>query len=108
LLRLPGTSSFIDVILLTNSQQLAHTMGQGDESIIYSTMGSKWDIEKFTRSNDSELWKVKMREVLIQNKCVEALKGEAQMLAHLTRANKSDMNDKAMSAIILFRQDILC
>jgi hypothetical protein len=38
-----------------------------------SIMGSKWDIEKFTGSNDYELWKVKMRAVLIQNKCGEAL-----------------------------------
>jgi hypothetical protein len=30
-------------------------------------MGSKFDIEKFTGSNDYGLWKVKMRAVLIQN-----------------------------------------
>jgi hypothetical protein len=34
-------------------------------------MGSKWDIEKFTKSNDFGLWKVKMRVILIQKKCVE-------------------------------------
>jgi hypothetical protein len=32
-------------------------------------MGLKRDIEKFTESNDYGLWKVKMRAVLIQNKC---------------------------------------
>jgi len=64
-------------------------------------MGSKWDIEKFTGSNDFGLWKVNMREILIQQKCVEALKGEAQMSAHLTLAEKTEMNDKAVSAIIL-------
>ena len=64
-------------------------------------MGSKWDIEKFTGSNDYGLWKVKMRAILIQQKCVEALKGEAQMPAHLTPAEKTEMNDKAVSAIIL-------
>ncbi|WJX37973.1 E3 ubiquitin-protein ligase upl4 [Trifolium repens] len=42
-------------------------------------MGSKFDIEKFTSSNDFGLWKVKMRAVLVQNKCVEALKGETQV-----------------------------
>jgi len=36
-------------------------------------MGSKWDIEKFTGSNDFGLWKVKMRAILIQQKCVEEL-----------------------------------
>jgi hypothetical protein len=30
-------------------------------------MGSKFDIERFTGSNDYGLWKVKMRAVLIQN-----------------------------------------
>jgi len=40
-------------------------------------MGSKWDIEKFTGSNNFGLWKVNMRAILIQQKCVEALKGEA-------------------------------
>ncbi|MCI63878.1 cytochrome P450, partial [Trifolium medium] len=42
-----------------------------------------------------------MRGVLIQNKCVEALKGEAQKPASLFAAEKSEMNDKALSAIIL-------
>lgn len=64
-------------------------------------MGSKWDIEKFTGSNDFGLWKVKMRAILIQQKCVEALKGEAQMPTHLTPVEKAEMNDKAVSAIIL-------
>jgi len=64
-------------------------------------MGSKWDIENFTGSNVFGLWKVKMRAILIQQKCVEALKGEAQLPAHLTPAEKTEMNDKAVSAIIL-------
>ena len=62
-------------------------------------MGSKWDIENFTGSNDFGLWKVKMRAILIQQKCVEALKGEAQMPAHLIPTEKTEMNDKAVSAI---------
>ena len=39
-------------------------------------MGPKWDIEKFTGDNDFGLWKVKMKVVLIQQKCEKALKGE--------------------------------
>ncbi|MCI69775.1 CC-NBS-LRR resistance protein, partial [Trifolium medium] len=62
--------------------------------------GSKWDIEKFTGSNDFGLWKV-MKAVLIKNKCVEELKGEAQMPASLSAVEKSEMNDKAVGAIIL-------
>jgi hypothetical protein len=47
-------------------------------------MGSKWDIEKFTGSNDFGLWKVKMQAVLTQQKCTEILKGQAAMSANLT------------------------
>jgi len=68
-------------------------------------MSSKWDIEKFTGSNDFGLWKVKMQAVLTQQKCVEALKGEAAMLAHLTQAEKREMIDKAKSAIVLCLRD---
>jgi len=64
-------------------------------------MGSKWDIEKFTGSNDFGLWKVKMQTVLTQQKCVEALKGEAAMPTSLTQAEKREMIDKAKSAIVL-------
>jgi len=68
-------------------------------------MGSKWDIKKFTGSNDFGLWKVKMRVILIQQNFVEALKGEAQMPAHLTPAEKTEMNDKMVGAIILCLAD---
>ncbi|KAK2414224.1 cysteine-rich RECEPTOR kinase [Trifolium repens] len=64
-------------------------------------MGSKWDIEKFTGSNDFGLWKVKMKALLIHHKCVEALKGIAQMPATLSDQEKKDMDEKALSSIIL-------
>ncbi|MCI64385.1 glutamate receptor 3.6, partial [Trifolium medium] len=58
-------------------------------------MGSKWEIEKFTRSNDFGLWKVKMKAILVQQKCNEVLKGLSQMPAHLSADEKTEMNDKA-------------
>ncbi|MCI92356.1 hypothetical protein A2U01_0113652, partial [Trifolium medium] len=36
-----------------------------------------------------------MRAVLVQNKCVEALKGEARMPANLSAEDKTELNDKA-------------
>ncbi|MCI04342.1 cytochrome P450 [Trifolium medium] len=42
-----------------------------------------------------------MRAILIKQKCVEALKGEAHMPATLSAAEKTKMNDKALSALIL-------
>ncbi|WJX32957.1 hypothetical protein P8452_21220 [Trifolium repens] len=64
-------------------------------------MGSKWKIEKFTGSNDFGLWKVKMRALLTHNKCVEALKGVTQISATLSNAEKTEMDEKALSSIIL-------
>ncbi|KAK2458378.1 alpha carbonic anhydrase [Trifolium repens] len=64
-------------------------------------MGSKWEIEKFTDDNDFGLWKVKMRALLTHNKCVEALKGVTQMSATLSDAEKTEMDEKALSSIIL-------
>ena len=64
-------------------------------------MGSKWDIEKFTGSNDFGLWKVKMQAVLIQQKCEKALKGEGALPVTMTQAEKTEMVDKARSAIVL-------
>ncbi|PNX76788.1 ubiquitin-protein ligase [Trifolium pratense] len=68
-------------------------------------MGSKWDIDKFTDSNDFVLWKVKMRTILIQQMCVEALNGEAQMSVHMTPTEMTKMNDKTVSVIILCLRD---
>jgi hypothetical protein len=45
-------------------------------------MGSKCEIEKFTRCNVFGFWKVKMHAVLIQQKCEKALKGESDV-SHL-------------------------
>ena len=64
-------------------------------------MGSKWDIEKFTGDNDFGLWKVKMEAVLIQQKCEKALKGEGLLPVTMSRAEKTEMVDKARSAIVL-------
>ena len=70
-----------------------------------STMSSKWDIEKFTGSNDFGLWKVKMQAVLIQQKCEKALKGESALPVTMSQAENTEMVDKAKSAIVLCLRD---
>nr|GEW39163.1 retrovirus-related Pol polyprotein from transposon TNT 1-94 [Tanacetum cinerariifolium] len=60
--------------------------------------GAKFDIEKFDRTGDFELWSVKMHALLIQHGCEVALEVlpvdmEAQM--------KAEVNKKAHSAMIL-------
>jgi len=68
-------------------------------------MGSKWDIEKFTGSNDFGLWKLKMQAVLIQQKCEKALKVEGALSVTMTQAEKTEMVDKARSVIVLCLRD---
>jgi uncharacterized membrane protein YheB (UPF0754 family) len=65
-------------------------------------MGStKYDIYKFSGENDSGLWKIKMEAILIQQGCAEEIKGEERMSASLSQKEKTDMIEKARSAIIL-------
>jgi len=64
-------------------------------------MGSKWDIEKFTEDNNFGLWKVKMEAVVIQQMCEKALKGECALSITMSRGEKTEMVDKARSAIDL-------
>ena len=64
-------------------------------------MGSEWDIEKFTGNNDFGLWKVKMEAVLIQQKCGKSLKGKGVLPVTMSRAEKTEMVDKANSATVL-------
>ncbi|GAU47272.1 hypothetical protein TSUD_280950 [Trifolium subterraneum] len=68
-------------------------------------MGSKWEIEKFTGSNDFGLWKVKVRAILTQQKCDEALKGMAGMPDNLSDEEKTEMDGKTLSAMILCLAD---
>lgn len=46
-----------------------------------------------------------MMTILIPHKCVEALKGESLMSAHLTPTEKNEMNNKAINVIILCLKD---
>jgi len=45
--------------------------------------------------------RLKMESILIQQGCADALKGEVNMLVFLFRKEKTNMINKAMSAIIM-------
>ncbi|CAJ2653064.1 unnamed protein product [Trifolium pratense] len=102
-LLLHTSSSFIGVILRRIHNNWRPPWGKGSNEL--SIMGSKWEIEKFTGKNDFGLWKVKVRAILTQQKCVEALLGISNMPNTLSNAEKSEMNDKALSVIILCLAD---
>ena len=62
---------------------------------------TKYEIEKFTGVNDFGLWRLKMKALLVQQGCLEALKGATAMDAALTEREKTAMIEKAHSAILL-------
>ncbi|PNY01887.1 cytochrome p450, partial [Trifolium pratense] len=92
--------SFVIKFFIDSGTESGSLSPKGKRSNELSTMVSKWDIEKFTGSNDFGLWKVKMRAVLVQLNCEEALLG-TQMLAHLSAVEKTEMNKKEVGAITL-------
>lgn len=65
-----------------------------------STMGS-WEIEKFFENNDFVLWNVKMQAISIQEKLIDALKGEEC----LSKAENTKLMDEFKSITILFLGD---
>src|ERR1044072_4176501 len=62
---------------------------------------TKYEIEKFTGVNDLGLWCLKMKALLVQQGCLEALKGESTMNEVLTTAENMAMIEKAHGAILL-------
>ena len=39
----------------------------------------KFEVEKFNGSNDFTLWKLKMKALLVQQKCAQAIEGEEKL-----------------------------
>nr|GEU94779.1 retrovirus-related Pol polyprotein from transposon TNT 1-94 [Tanacetum cinerariifolium] len=60
--------------------------------------GAKFDIEKFDETGNFELWRIKMRALLIQHGCEAALE---VLPADMEAQTKADLNKKAHSAMIL-------
>ncbi|KAJ4708888.1 Retrovirus-related Pol polyprotein from transposon TNT 1-94 [Melia azedarach] len=62
---------------------------------------SKFDIEKFIGENDFNLWRIKMRPLLVHQGLEEAVKGTYEMSDTLTEKEKRDILTKAHSVIVL-------
>lgn len=60
----------------------------------------KRNIEQFSREKDFDLWRLNIKVILIQQKCVKALKDEELRTACLTQAKNTEMMDKGRSLII--------
>ncbi|GKE20485.1 hypothetical protein Tco_1431997 [Tanacetum coccineum] len=60
--------------------------------------GAKFDIEKFDGTGDFGLWRIKMRDLLIQHGCEAALE---VLSADMEAQAKAELSKKAYSAVIL-------
>ncbi|KHN10159.1 Retrovirus-related Pol polyprotein from transposon TNT 1-94, partial [Glycine soja] len=56
--------------------------------------------------NDFRLWRIKMEAILIQHGYAEALKGEERMSESLSSKEKSEIIDRARSAIITVTEQL--
>ncbi|PKI38406.1 hypothetical protein CRG98_041186 [Punica granatum] len=63
--------------------------------------GSKLEVEKFDGTNEFELWRVKMKMLLIHNELEGAISGINQLTSTLSLAEKKAAMSKALSIIML-------
>ena len=59
----------------------------------------KFDIEKFNGENDFNLWRLKMRAILVHQGLEDAFEGEDKMLDTLTESVKREILRKAHSKL---------
>ncbi|PKI75711.1 hypothetical protein CRG98_003854 [Punica granatum] len=64
-------------------------------------LGAKFELDKFDRSNNFGLWKIKMKALLVQHGLEGALKGDKKLSADLSLAEKNMVMSKALSVIQL-------
>ena len=64
-------------------------------------MSTKFEVEKFTGSNDFGLWKMKMKAVLVKEGLDVALEGEEHLPETMDVRERRELLKKAYSSIIL-------
>ena len=65
------------------------------------TQSFKFEIEKFNGSNNFDLWKVKMRDMLIQQGVAKALVGKAKKPYDMSNEDYNEIDEKTLSVIRL-------
>jgi hypothetical protein len=71
-------------------------------------MAVKFDIEKFNGRNDFNLWRVRMKALLVQQGLSKVLKGKDALPESLTEDEKEEILKRAHSAIQLcLRNEVL-
>ena len=64
-------------------------------------MTTKFEVEKFTGTNDFGLWKMKMKAVLVKEGLAAALDGADKLPTTLSAEEKKQLLEKAFSSLIL-------
>ena len=66
---------------------------------------SKFEIEKFSGKNNFELWKIKMRDLLVQQGLQKALDGKRKRPVTMSDDDWEDLDARALSTIRLCLAD---
>ena len=66
------------------------------------TQSFKFEIEKFNGSNNFELWKVKMRDMLVQQGVAKALVGKTKKPYDMSNEDWNQIDEKALADDVLF------
>ena len=63
------------------------------------TQSSHFEIEKFNRKNNFEIWKVKMHDLLVQQGMAKALLGKSKQPYTMTDDEWNELDGRALSGI---------
>ncbi|PKI75272.1 hypothetical protein CRG98_004312 [Punica granatum] len=85
----------------SNSASSIRNWYQSEVSERTKTLGAKFELEKFDGSNDFELWKIKMKALLVKHALEGALKGVKKLHVDLSPAERKTMMLKTLSVIQL-------
>ena len=62
----------------------------------------RFEVEKFTEKNNFSLWKLKVRDLLVQQGLRKALDGVTKKPARMSSSDWEDLDARALSTIRLF------
>jgi hypothetical protein len=73
--------------------------------LMVKVQSSKFEVEKFNDKNNFELWKLKMRDLLVQQGLQKVLAGKTKKPTSMTDKDWEDLDARALSTIHLCLAD---
>ena len=62
-------------------------------------MTAKFEIEKYNRNVNFDLWQIKIHVVLVQQRVSKALKGKDKIPESMSKYENEEMDEKALTSI---------